>query len=257
MTVQEREWITCAETAKLVRGALKREFPGVKFSVRSSNYSGGASITVRWTDGPTTRAVDAVTNDYAGGRFDGQIDLKYHAQHWLTPDGVATIARVYGHSYSSENDEVTPDPPAGARLVHFAADYIFTERDISDELAAAVGEQAHEQEHGDIDYCKGCGRREELRFWIRTNATHGLNVVLACSRQCVGKAAADQGVQPVPAEQALLGIPYATAAVDNVGLYRICPECETHVREFTDEHGEQTSNRYAEHFAAEHPHWLR
>ena len=38
------EYLTCAETAKLVRSALKAAFPGVKFSVCSSTYSGGASI---------------------------------------------------------------------------------------------------------------------------------------------------------------------------------------------------------------------
>lgn len=34
-------YLSCAETAKLVRQALKEAFPGVKFGVRSSTYSGG------------------------------------------------------------------------------------------------------------------------------------------------------------------------------------------------------------------------
>lgn len=45
-----REYISCADTAKLIRQAIKEAFPGVKFSVRSSVYSGGASITVEWLD---------------------------------------------------------------------------------------------------------------------------------------------------------------------------------------------------------------
>ena len=44
----ETKYLSCAETAKLVRTALKKNFPGVKFSVRSSVYSGGASIDVSW-----------------------------------------------------------------------------------------------------------------------------------------------------------------------------------------------------------------
>ena len=39
-------YLTCAETAKLVRKALKEAFPDVKFSVRSNVYSGGASLSV-------------------------------------------------------------------------------------------------------------------------------------------------------------------------------------------------------------------
>lgn len=39
----EKTYQSCAETAKLLRQALKESFPGVKFSVRSSTYAGGAS----------------------------------------------------------------------------------------------------------------------------------------------------------------------------------------------------------------------
>ena len=49
----------CAETAKLVRAALKRSFPGCRFSVRSSTYAGGAAIHVSWVDGPRSSDVDA------------------------------------------------------------------------------------------------------------------------------------------------------------------------------------------------------
>ena len=52
-----KTYLSCAETAKLVRAALKKAFPGVKFSVKSSVYSMGASIRVGWTDGPVTKAV--------------------------------------------------------------------------------------------------------------------------------------------------------------------------------------------------------
>jgi len=74
------EYLSCAETAALVRTALKRAFPGVRFGIRSKTYSGGASITVRWTDGPRRAAVEAIAERYAGGSFDGMTDsMSYHA----------------------------------------------------------------------------------------------------------------------------------------------------------------------------------
>jgi len=52
-------YLTSAETAKLIRARLKKDFPGVKFSVRS-----GDCIWINWVDGPTKKAVDAVTHEY-------------------------------------------------------------------------------------------------------------------------------------------------------------------------------------------------
>ena len=74
-------YLSCAETAKLVRQALKEAFPGVKFSVRSSTYSMGASIGVQWTDGPTEKEVNAVAKVFEGAYFDGMTDYegtRYH-----------------------------------------------------------------------------------------------------------------------------------------------------------------------------------
>jgi hypothetical protein len=127
------EYLSCAETAKLVRAALKKAFPGVKFSVRSSVYAGGASMRVGWTDGPKTKAVEAVTNAYAGGGFDGMIDMAYHTSAWLMPDGSAAFASSPGTQGSMG---VVPGfdyeaPAPGAKKVRFGADYIFCERNYS------------------------------------------------------------------------------------------------------------------------------
>lgn len=128
----EKQYLTCAETAKLVRAALKREFPGVKFSVRSQTYSGGASIDVKWTDGPTTKRVDPVVKAYAGGDFDGMIDLAYHVETWLLPDGSAAPAYSEGTEGSrGVHEGYAYAPPEGARLVSMGADYVFTERSYS------------------------------------------------------------------------------------------------------------------------------
>ena len=105
------EYLSVAETAKLVRAALKESFPGIKFSVRSKSYSGGASINVGWTDGPNTRQVEAITGTFTGGYFDGMTDYKGSRYHML--DG---------------------------KRVHFCADFIFCNRDNSD---AAVERALH------------------------------------------------------------------------------------------------------------------
>lgn len=101
------EYISAANTAKLVRAALRESFPGVKFSVRSSTYSGGASIDVRWTDGPTGPQVDAILGRFEGAYFDGMIDYKGSRYHRL--DG---------------------------QPVHFGADFIHGHREHSDALLA-------------------------------------------------------------------------------------------------------------------------
>lgn len=73
------KYISVSDTAKLVRSTLKADFPNTKFSVRSSSYSGGASITVSWTDGPTERQVTELVGQYSGSTFDGMQDLRsYH-----------------------------------------------------------------------------------------------------------------------------------------------------------------------------------
>lgn len=126
------EHFSCAETAKLIRSALKTAFPGVKFSVRSSTYANGASVSIRWTDGPAGRDVDAVARVFSGADFDGMIDLKVYSDHWLEPDGTVKIAHRPGTTGSLT--EIIEDPPsANARLVSFGADFVFTERRISAE----------------------------------------------------------------------------------------------------------------------------
>jgi|SRR5579859_4473767 len=133
MIATQKRYLTCAETAKLIRLALKREFPGQKFSVRSHVYAGGASINVDWTDGPTDDAVSAVTSAYSGAGFDGMIDLKYYVTTWLAKDGTVRVAHSPGTESSRGSvPEFVDEPPSlDAELVHMGADYVFTHRTIS------------------------------------------------------------------------------------------------------------------------------
>lgn len=106
-----KKYFTCAETAKLIRKALKETFPKVKFSVRSSVYSGGASINVGWIDGPTSDQVDGVVKMFEGSYFDGMTDYK-------------------GLNYSAINGEE----------VRFGADFVFTNRKYSVAFLAATAQ---------------------------------------------------------------------------------------------------------------------
>lgn len=140
------KYLSCADTAKLVRAALKAAFPGIKFSVRSDTYSGGASIRVSWTDGPTVKAVEAVTNRYRGADFDGMQDLK---------------------TYRSDTLLALPDGTVEA--VHFGADYIFGERKLSDAYLAELEPYAVKMVYGN-----GGGTFDRGRWYDGLACEHGV-----------------------------------------------------------------------------------
>jgi Large polyvalent protein associated domain 29 len=72
-------YISCVETAELIRVELKKNFPGIKFSVKSRSYANGASIDVYWNDGPGRPSVERITRKFQGSSFDGMTDSKsYH-----------------------------------------------------------------------------------------------------------------------------------------------------------------------------------
>lgn len=103
-----RTYISLKDTNALIRKALRASFPGVKFSVTGNSYAGGASTEVRWTDGPTTAAVEKVARAYQGATFDSMTDSM---------------------------DYVTDVDEHGNR-VHYAADWVFCTRKVSPEAAA-------------------------------------------------------------------------------------------------------------------------
>ena len=59
-----------------LRKLLKKEFPGIVFSVKSESYSGGDSISVHWTDAATNDAVDKFADLFEECSFDGMQDLE-------------------------------------------------------------------------------------------------------------------------------------------------------------------------------------
>lgn len=69
------KYATAALGSRNLKKQLAKVFPGVKFSVRSDTFSGGDSIDVSWTLGPTTREVCAISDRYQEGSFNGMEDI--------------------------------------------------------------------------------------------------------------------------------------------------------------------------------------
>ena len=142
--------IDVVEVAKLVRQALKKSFPDVRFSVRSCRYAGGASIHVRWKAGPHEDHVRALVRKYEGSRTDGDYSPR-PVHHYLRPDGEAMVAYnppsyAVGASEPAGEDsrKLARVMPADFELVHFAADYVMCFREPSAAEAAEMKRQFDE-----------------------------------------------------------------------------------------------------------------
>ena len=98
-------YYTTAGTAALIRGVLKAAFPAVTFSVRSSEFSGGSSVDIDWTDGPTEQAVEVLVGKFAYGTFDSMQDLA----------GI-------------KEPETVIDEAGTLRVVHYGARFVHTHR---------------------------------------------------------------------------------------------------------------------------------
>lgn len=80
--------------SKNIRIELKAKFPGVKFSIKTSRYSGGDSINIYWTDGPTTDQVESISRKYKGGHFDGMTDC-YNSERNCWTDAFGDAMYVF------------------------------------------------------------------------------------------------------------------------------------------------------------------
>lgn len=143
-TTAKARYIDTAEVARMMRPQLKRVFPGVKFSVRIDRYAGGSSIDVRWTDGPTTEQVEAVTHGFQGARFDGMIDLAYGANSWYCATHGARAAETYGHGMGDDGP-VHSRCCAAAELVHFSSSYVHEHRELSEGFRSVLAAQVRRE----------------------------------------------------------------------------------------------------------------
>lgn len=78
------------ETAVVIRKILRNAFPSTKFRVRIGRGAGVSSVDIHWTDGPSTRRVDALVHGFSAGHFDGMQDMyEYDNSKRLLVEGVA------------------------------------------------------------------------------------------------------------------------------------------------------------------------
>ena len=99
---------------KNLRTELKRNFPGVKFSVRKESYD---CYRIEWTDGPTDEQVSEITNRYKTGRFDAYTDYHYseHSPFTSLFGGVDYVFTSRGAS-----DKVLAEHPDDWRKIDFS-----------------------------------------------------------------------------------------------------------------------------------------
>lgn len=134
----EGKFVDNKDLTFLVREALKRAFPGVKFSVRNPYYS---SINVRWANGPTRKEVVSVIGCFETKGFDGMIDLAYSKGFWLYSDGTASHAICEGTEGScgtvseSIGSSLKPD---GVLVTNTASCFVFEDRKYTKEFAEPV-----------------------------------------------------------------------------------------------------------------------
>ena len=74
MSAQLKPKSSHATASANIKRELARAFLGIRFSVRSKSFSGGNSVDVEWTLGPTAAEVEAVIDKYQYGDFDGMDD---------------------------------------------------------------------------------------------------------------------------------------------------------------------------------------
>jgi hypothetical protein len=91
-------YVSAPETSKLIRATLKRTFPGITFTVRTKCYSGGASATIGWWDGPTQDEVERALAQYEGKGPMDQSDYSPYLFHEVDGQRIS-----YGTDYIFTN----------------------------------------------------------------------------------------------------------------------------------------------------------
>lgn len=115
LTYERRDY-TVKETGTEIRRALRAAFPGVKFSLRGSRGTGYGWFSLSWTDGPTTRQVDAITGGFRSSYFDGMDDSTHQipATMYADTDGVIREHRYHCNGVNTQRD-YSPEADTWAR----------------------------------------------------------------------------------------------------------------------------------------------
>jgi len=135
--MKKRQLTGAVLTANIIKKRLTALYPKVKFSVTSDTFSMGDSVDIRWTDGPTSDAVNAITKQYQYGDFDSMNDI---------------------YNYSGVDSALGCD----------GAKYVSCHRSVSDEyqaqIAAKVEEHYGKLDPNDFGYRSKLAEIEKLYF---------------------------------------------------------------------------------------------
>lgn len=163
-------YLTVVETAQIIRQTLKKQIPGQTFSIRSKKYSGGASVSISWNDGPRAQEVERIVAGFEGRSFDGMNDLASPQDSWLLPDGTAEVAYRPDSYGGSIPGYVSDAPHPNAELVHFGAHYIHCNRHITDFDAREASALVYIRGHC---HCEGKPPNDQFgNEWVRSLASH-------------------------------------------------------------------------------------
>jgi hypothetical protein len=163
--------ISAAETAICLRAELARQFPGVKFSVTSENYSMGCAVRVHWTDGPSANAVDRVAKQYSFKGFDGMVDCGYYKDRWLARDGSMSLAHSPGHAGGGGSESIGDPHSADCVLVTGGAGYVTTAHHLSYQTKMELARKVCR--YWDIHMPEHFANETELERWLNTTRGGG------------------------------------------------------------------------------------
>ena len=152
-TLSTKRQSQSAQAAALIKKILKKEYPNIKFSVKSDNYANGSSVRVSWTDGVPEKNIESFINQFQYGTFDGMTDCYNcdnvkdmpQAKYCFTNRRISTEKREIIRKQLAEKmgiadseDAIVPndyivntrgylrDAPLRAAIYHITKDYDFT-----------------------------------------------------------------------------------------------------------------------------------
>ena len=156
-----------ARTAKAIKAELKKSFPAVKFSVRSSNFAGGNSVDIEWVDGPTTEKVDGLTSKYQYGHFNGMEDYYEmsntrddipQAKYIMTRRNISPETKAKIEKHIADFWGVTTDAECMEKNSCYLADLIYRESSKTDYMPEPVKKTSNK-------YASEREELEALRKW--------------------------------------------------------------------------------------------
>ena len=97
-----------AKTASAIKSELKKAFPRIKFRVRSSNFAGGDSVSIRYENGVPYKEIEKITDKYQYGNFNGMEDI-YESDNRREDIPQAKYVQVSRHITENKRKEAKKD----------------------------------------------------------------------------------------------------------------------------------------------------